>query len=323
MRFAFAAVALLTIGAAGRADDYIQGSDGFFYLNGQAYTRSLVQSAGYYRCGYYYPGSSYYTYALVVNPYPKPPAFTENWRVEAVRFLKAREDRIEYEAFLRAAGLPMNTLYPSTYGQLTGSVSTQTGYNVGLGQTINPFAIDLNQLAAGSLLLAQQGQASADAARGEFTGLTDRSIVASSDLARIAARRDAIVAFSKMINDPPSTQKTDFTLSFKGGALREVAPTPQQAPPATLQERLITATKSCTACHSGAKIEGGFDLAKFGLPGGIDPDLILERISRPVGDPKHMPKDGPMLSSDDRLALFEAASIVRRKSPEVLPVPKK
>jgi hypothetical protein len=76
--------------------------DGYWAYNGSYYTRTLYESYGYWRCGVYYPGSRYYTYAVANYTPPAAatvatPSYKPGWR-EALLEVAAQRDRLRAEA---------------------------------------------------------------------------------------------------------------------------------------------------------------------------------------------------------------------------------
>jgi mono/diheme cytochrome c family protein len=72
---------------------------------------------------------------------------------------------------------------------------------------------------------------------------------------------------------------------------------PQKAEP---KHVAIMNANKCATCHSGAAPKGGLTLGKLADLTGDQKLAIIDRITRPAGDPKRMPQGGKVLSVEDQ-----------------------
>jgi hypothetical protein len=328
-------VAVVTIGPA-NADGYVPLSSGLFqWSDGSLWSRAWVPGGGYYSGGCYYSTPGYFKYSYA-GAYKAPVITVEKADdfgvlAKAVAARDAVQSRIRLnQQFVEAAGkLGFGPI--SGYGSYGGGViigtgsplvgafgvntSTIYGYQNSLAQTIDPFRVNLDQYFLQAAQLAQGAQDSAKQAHSEFSNNVNLAADRAAQLSTIAARRDAVVAFAKLLDGPPvqSSSTYKFTVGPGGKLSAEPGSGTEQLPPPkarTLSERWNVSAQKCVACHhgqAGEKKDGGFALADFpALP--ADKKLnVLARLRLPEGDPKHMPKDAKPLSAEEFRDWVDAA----------------
>lgn len=315
MRLIISTLALLLFAATAKAD-YIQGPDGYWYSNGHAFTRTWVSGSHYVSCGRLYQTAGYYTYTPVVvaAPVATVPAYTPNWKSDLIKFLEVREDRIAYENSLRAIGLSVPGGYAQPNSALYGTfgVNTSTVYGhqpQSLAQYANPFAPNLDQYFLQAFQLAQGAQEATTAANQQFNGSLQLTADRAAQIAGINARRDAVIAFSKMLDGPPSATSSSSIFKIEGGKISpaETLPPPKDAA-GTLQQRWNLSAQRCATCHFGTKLEGGFDVSLFPKMAPDKQIAVVARMVLPKGDSKFMPKGGEPIPSAEISAWFEVMS---------------
>lgn len=315
--------------------------DGSYWMwNHYQYTRSAYSTPGYYYCGYYYPGVTKYNYTLYQAPMAQIKVYggDANIIANAVaardvvrnRIIESQQAYTNLIGAVKSANLDQALPYYATgtyqsaystplYGSYGVNTSTVYGYNASLAQTINPFAVNLDQAFLSYAQLAQGQIDSSKEISTAFGATINSAATQSAQLSGIAARRDAIVAFSKMLDGPPSSSNTIYRfsvapggkISMEPGTPLEQLPGPRAKLTGNLQERWNQAASSCVKCHHGDKgerKEGGFALAEFPNFSPEQKRNVLARLELPASDPKHMPKGGPPVSLDEYRAWVELAT---------------
>lgn len=348
----YAILFLLLFAASVRADSIAIGTlngDGYTYqgnglwqwTDGSIWQRSYVQP--YYYGGYYYQG--YYKYSYYgAGAYPKPTAQSGAQIIaKAVAARDAVRSEIigranDYQSLIeaiKAAKLdqdlgPLPALqgygnqqygqhgYNSAlYGTFGVNTSTVYGYAPSLSQTIDPFRLNLDQHFLSAFQLAQGAQDSARTANTEFNASLTNAANQSAGLSGLTGRVAALERLSKLVEGPPLSTNTQMLFKLDGSGKVspvEVLPAPKQfSPDGSLQSRWNLSAQKCATCHSGAKIEGGFDLAKFGTMAPAEIDTVLDRIELPVSDAKHMPPKVE-LTADEKIAWHQAAREARKQA---------
>jgi len=315
IRFVLALLVGLSIAVSVKADSYVQGTDGYFYLNGTAHSRTWVAGSTYLNCGRYYQSAGYYSYTPVVVAAAQVPAFTPNWKSDLIKFLAHREDEQSYVAALKAIGLnPPGYVVPqqsALYGTFGVNTSTVYGYQQSLAQYADPFKPNLDQYFLQAFQLSQGAQDASKDALQAFHGTVQLTAEQAARIAAINARRDAHVAFAKILDGPPSASSSSTLFQLKNGALSpvEVLPSPKgEALTGSLQQRWNMSAQRCSACHYGNKVEGGFSVDKFpSMP--ADKQLpVVSRLMLPKSDPKFMPKGGDPIPPEELRAWIEVLS---------------
>lgn len=350
MRFAsfvLATLFLTLLAASACASTYTLATDGYYYLPGstQAYTRTSAWTPGYYYysggCQFYQAGYYSYTYTPY---YPAKPstAYGPDWKIEHAKIAAAqvkadanfRQSLADYAAYqksletlglnrgpwggypsLLAGGvgyLPTNSLLAGTFG-----INTSTIYGYApqsLSQTVDPFKVSLDQAFLSAFQLAQGAQQAGTQANSEFNNTLTNAANRAADLSGIAARRDAIVAFSKLLDGPPVTSNGSVTVNFGPAGKANATPAqPTSGQNQSLAEKWnASANARCAACHfgsAGERKDGGWSVADLSNP------HIMTRLLLPKEDPKHMPKNGPALTTEE-LALWAQAIAASQNEPK-------
>ena len=294
---------VLLLPSVSRGSDYVLASDGYYWLDSVAYTRTYVNGHSYYSGGRCYWSPGYYSYSKVVIN--KPATNPNDWRQEIA---KAARERLEHQNFLESlkfAGLDA----PRTavnYG-VGGYGSLQIG-NYGVsGNTIYGTQQSLISLSdvynSGDLAtfyqqasrLAENAQSLAGQANLSFS---DRLAQYQAGQAKVAE----IVALGQLLQSmrTQSATKTEAKLEFKfnkDGKL-EVLPEPK-VEDGDVFKKWNTSAQRCSNCHFGVRenIKGGFDISTFPRMTRDQQMAVIGRLMLPKSDPKHMPKDGTPLSA--------------------------
>lgn len=304
------AALLLAVPVSSRADDYVQGADGFFYLNGVAYTRTFVN--GYYYiergCRYWYPGS--YSYTKVVKTAATNP---NDWRQEIA---KAARERLEHQNFLeslRFAGLNApaqpNVLggYGSSHSIGTYGAQGNTVYGYSLNSIADLYgSTDLNALYLQAARLVQGAQSLAGQGSADFAGLVNAEGANRARVAEIIAKGQAAEKALQALNGPPVKveQKTQFT--FRIGA--DGKPVIEESDPVVAPRVDVFKTwngqaQVCAQCHFGDKaaLKGGFDISSWpSLPMSKKLEYVQTRLlSKDPAKIMPPPGKGPSLKESD------------------------
>lgn len=256
-------------------------SDGFYYYQGYStpYTRTVVPA--HYSNGCYVQAAYQYSPAPVQPQVPLP-AYTPNWKSDALKYAEARDDYNAYLLTLKQLGI---TGQVQGYYQLSAiNASTQYAYSF---QSLASLYNDSNQ-AALQQAYAQNVQSAL--ALGDKALLGHQSIIAldSTGRARVAeilAKGQTAAQILDALKGPVTqTQTVD-------------QPTIQpQAKSEELLEFQAIVGKNCASCHSGTTLKGGFDISNY-LTASIE---VKNRVWRRIisTDVKvMMPPTGPRLTS--------------------------
>ena len=330
LRFAFIAVALAFVGAAS-ASDYVY-RDGYYWHGSTPYTRQLVQTPGYWSCGRYVAGQTYYQYtqaaytphAAKLPDYRDPNALSKLLDIAAERS-KAQsallKDRADYDNFANAVkllGLEGNFRYPSVdpfarmpyasgtaligpngyvidghaYQHFGAQASTVYGYS----QLANVYSPDLNQLYLQAAQLTQSSINAGQTANQGFQALVTDQAAAQAKVEELKAKREFAMAMLQSLSSEPklAAQGVQFRITPQGAfEAKTDQATPEQVQ-ALRKEFTAVKTQLCASCHSGAKKAGGFDIASWSSLSPADRDrIIMERLTT-ADESKRMPrtKDG-------------------------------
>jgi len=320
------ALVLMVLSISQVKAQYVLASDGYYYNGGQAYTRISTWVEGYYYrsgCGYaYYPG--YYTYSY--TPYYAPKlAYGPGWKE---RLITAGEQLADHNAYQQAFSEYMSKVgYQPTslislrgynngvYGNFGLNTSTLYGFNVlptGLSQYAGTQYLQIDpekQLLTFQQTVNDSGSAFFGALK-DTGGLVDRAITGQQlNQDREARRRLVSNAFADYLRsvDPPvqTTSSLKFTRSATTGGAAALPPIPPVAPTVegnhkSLQDRFNLTASRCADCHYGDKKEGNWTLTDLSNPN------ILDRLIRPMTDPKHMPKGGQVVTIEELQTWREA-----------------
>lgn len=286
MRFLVAALACLIAASGVHAQDYVYRS-GFYWLNGNAYNRTLISTPGSYYygrngCVYQYPSVSSYSYTpvptpsvtnnITVNP-PATPKYTPDWKIDVLKYKTAKDDQDAFLAALRALGI--NGQDPPAQGGATAAVTSQfyTGGNSLYGYTYNSMKeaygqLDVNALYQAAARLAQGAQQYGSEATSNHAALVQQAGDNQARIAEITAQASASALKLKALEPLPST-KTVTTIT--GTSSQPVIPQGVTTAVANVNApqdmkgfvARISDTNSCGACHTGANPKGGLDISKW------------------------------------------------------------
>lgn len=310
MKALFAVLTVIVLASACVADDYVFRNGYYYYGHGtDAYTRTLVQAPGYYYCGRYYPGASYYQYQLA--PYKAPLTSADpHWRI---KMLDIADKKLEQAYFIEAAkvlGLEgaISQGTQTYYGQGQSQSYTSTGntaygyqtkyldlYGSTPSQEFQQYARLSETLINGATgIAAQFGQ---DAAK-----LSEIEGANRAKIAQILAERDYMLALNAAVKGGTTKLETK-TYQFKTG-------TPQpQAQPKDLRGLFEqSATNRCLSCHSGNKKEGGFDVTQFPAMNAQQQMKVIERMTT-SDEARRMPRTpagaaGPRVPTEEVQAWY-------------------
>lgn len=261
---------------------------GYWTFGGNYYTRSLYQSPGYWSCGVYYPGSSYYTYQQV-NYYPPqtytPPVQQPFDVDQAILKIKADQQKtIDFIAKLKAAGLSVNDLPPGSIPpqylqggyngyslaghyynyQVPVTASTLYGYNLKdiaalYGST------DLNQLYLQAQQLAQGSQRLTSEATQGFQQLVGQAGENAAKIAEIQTKGQVAAALIKAMEGTPSAQYKGYSFRVSpGGVVEKMENNVDPNTKKDLQNQLAALVgQFCAQCHTGKAPKGGFDISTY------------------------------------------------------------
>lgn len=293
----FALLATAFVGSPVYAQDYVY-RDGFYWLNGNAYQRTLVSVPGSYYCShgcwYQYPSSSYYTYTqvAVVTQQTEVPKYEKGWQTAIANAAAAKAD---YAAFQKA----LTTVFPEYTTGVTASANVYTGGQTAYGyvpytyQTVKEAygSLDINQLYQAAARLASSAQQYGSQATSEHAGLVQQAGDNAAHVAEIHAKKEAILALARAIAPEPSTKTTTTvqsgTIQDASGVQNVQVPVP--ADPAFVANVI---SPNCASCHS-ATTPGGpkakLDLTKWSTLSEETKDEARRRILLPVTDKDHMP----------------------------------
>lgn len=179
---------------------------------------------------------------------------------------------------LSSAGYNGNTVYGYTYANAAEAYGT-TDLNV-LYQSANRQTVNAQQLA---------GQAAT-----EFNGLVDKAGSNAARIAEIRAKLELGKQLLDSIKGTPEVRTEQRVFTFGPGP----ASTEPAVQPRVTEFVKLAGPASCMACHSGNKLEGGFDVTK--VPQMKAGDIIAKVMPRLVTDDpaKRMPKGGPALTGE-------------------------
>lgn len=227
----------------------------------------------------------------------KQKASAYNWR-EAITTIE--KQKIETAAFLQALGSVSGRGNAAVYGSPGGvSIEGQISSYPVQGQSlygVQSYAthplIDLNAAFNTQGKLAAQLSAGAQATAQDAADLTSLAYQLESNRQTQIAAFNAIQAVAQGPAPQPVAQSMVFrATSGPNGVVIEPVPQGQEAAgPAANPGGLAVLEASCASCHSGANVQGRFDLAKIDQLSVSNWDDLLERLDLPPEDPKAMPR---------------------------------
>ena len=308
------------------ADGYADLGAGYYERGGQYFTRTpYVYSTGGYRYGYYgYSAPSYAWWwryvpagipASSLTPYSSDAAFVDFAKSREtiqgkIALRKAQDDG--FIAKMKLLGItppyPQLPAYEANHsssvygnngslqlGSYGSSGSTIFGYqNTKYTQVADLYSpIDTAVLFQQSAALVRGAQGLAGDAN---TALSSRLQEINAGMARVAeikAQSDADLAklralqVNRITTTVNTTSPTVLTPPAAPQGPAVMPPVAEDGPAATRVLASATAKTECYGCHSGMRVEGGFNMAKA-MP--AEQWLkVANRATLPLADPKHMP----------------------------------
>lgn len=240
--------------------------------------------------------------------HPKKAAEPYNWR-KAITTIEAQ--KVETAAFLEALQTisppqqqPMGYVQQSSYGAL-GYASTLQGELATFGpqgQTLYGVNSVVQQTPPWdrNVLMHQRGQLTEQLqafARADAQDLSDLNATAHAQAMR---ERELEITTSSILQAQRGNQPAPVNQVFRFSATTTptgqvvIQPDQPQGPPAMPQfeaANLLGVMQSrCASCHSGANVQGKFDVGKLATLNAEQRDDIAKRVSLPPDDPNHMPK---------------------------------
>jgi mono/diheme cytochrome c family protein len=308
----------------GSAEGYTY-RDGYWWLNGQAYTRARVQESYYYwhrNCRYLayrwvwaYTPVSGVTTTKVINP------SEDGWRDKLLDIAKQRD---QYEGRMRTSAVEHNEFvesvkllgmegnfrwngygYEMAYAQNPGAAiaAAQQAYSqfptpqgnsvYGYRELADVYGnVDLGALYNQAMRLREQSYGNESKATSEVHGLVDGL---GSNIAKIkeieAKGQAAAAALSASAAKDRATVLREFWSTYDSRTKGAPSPaTPSQGQPQAAQAGSLQGIiqQKCAACHNSEKKNGGLDLSNLAQITEAQTNKILERIIHP--DPtKRMP----------------------------------
>ncbi len=308
-------------------DGYSQGSDGLWYKNSVAYSRTRVYDGtvySYNSYGQYVPYRSYtYSYVPVsinkttIVQQLKPPAFVPGWKEKALDIAKQRD---EYQSYLKTLdvlgfhgqpyGYNMQSYniqgshsYPMSPAIQLGSYGVQG--NTTYGYTYNTLkemygTTDMNVLYQQSARLTAGAQSLAKEANTDFSGLVGQAGTNAARVAEILAKAQA-ASIALRAARADSSVRIQTSSSGTLPVPTFVPPTPGGDPGTggASSELSIRGAKvflenvgvpKCASCHSGKTLKGNFDILAYPNMSAEQKELVWNRIFTHDRD-KMMPRD--------------------------------
>lgn len=337
-----AVVALLGLVPAAEAGSYVLGADGYYWKDGVAYKdhgywyQESYTAYTYSSCGCYkYPYTAwrwkwYYDYRPVQLDARKVDRrdviALAAQRDKAVLGIAADQSYVAGTvSLIRELGLSQNFRLPN-YGdgvfvgrryagaEVYGKPLDQRVVEFSQTESVDAFnTIDLN------LPFQQQGQALKQL--GELLGISDANFSARLGQGIAGAREIAVVkengriAVELLKASQPSAVKVETRVfgTVKGGNGPAAEPIP--GPAIASRPTFASVAKTCVQCHSGAQLNGGFDITTY-HPSTASLDLRA-KVERYVTAPQGCPKNGKPLSE----AAVWALVVPVRGDQEPLPAP--
>jgi hypothetical protein len=339
---------LLTAGFA--TADYYNGyqEDGYTYAGGgywvkgaDYYTRREVNYTGYrtaynYGYAYRYP-QVYYYYEYLAASKPVSSLTPQSSDSEWIDFLKQREriqgkiatNEQEKKAFVeRLKAIGVTPPFPGLPGYELGGLPQIPGYSAVSGSTLYGYGhnaysysqvadiygtLDPNILMQGSVAMARESNASATAATSLMNGALNNISAAAERLQ--AQRLEGEIAIQKIRAVTPNRVTTTINgKTAEPTVMPKIPPLPNV--PAVgggdgpFSPRYVAAaTNACITCHAGKDSKGGFDMTSKLLTA-EQKAKVIDRVTRPTTDPKHMPqtadgKPGRMLTAKEIVDLLD------------------
>lgn len=335
IRFLSAIVAVILLTTAVGATDYAF-SNGYWYANGQAHTRTQYYQPGYGGCCgyYYYSYTPYYAPAAPAYAAPTTTYSDADWRTKILDLAIARDKAIlgerakaleqtYYLDAISALGLKGNFAIQG-YGQ---HVAYGTGYqshqsqpyfatqaSTIYGYTYHDLAkiygdTDLMQLYQTAGRLTDNAQKFGNEANGNFSALVNSAAEQRARQLEILAKAEAFARGMRALEEKKVVIENRGSGFVIPGVPQVPNGPPAQVPvnEAGLQQLGAIMQAKCGDCHSGAVVKGGLDLTQWNSFDRSRKGKIWERLIEQNPE-KMMPraKDGGpgQRLSREEIALF-------------------
>lgn len=274
-----AVILTLTLATVTHAGDYVLGKGGFYWSNGQAYTRSLVSEGYYYRQGCYtYYAPAKYEYTPVINR-------ADFWELIGTAVVADKENASRLEA-LRLLGYSGQSNAYGGYSQtLAFYGQTAAVYNPRFAEPVDANALLQNYL----LGVREVNAAGADALNG---AKAVASQVAEQDAQ--SQYRAFILKLAETAR-PSATVKTEVRTQQSTNLPTVVQPNVHALGRAEVP---AVAQASCLQCHSGANAKGGLDMSDWGKLTPKQYGRMTARVMDGTMPPAAAVKDGSAVAVD-------------------------
>ena len=300
--------------------------DGYWWLNGQAYTRTRVQEPYYY----WHRGCQYTSYRWVWSYTPVSGVTTttvinpseDGWRGKLLDIAKQRD---QYEGRLRSSAVEHNEFvesvkllgmegnfrwngygYEMSYAQYPGAAiaAAQQAYSqfptpqgnsvYGYRELADVYGnVDLGALYNQTMRLREQSYGNESKATSEMHALVNDLGENLAKIKEIEAKgQAAAAALSASAAKDRATVLKEFWSTYdsrtKSGGVGPPPAAPQAPQAAQAGSLQAIVQQKCVACHNSEKKNGGLDLSNLAAVNTAQTNKILERIIHP--DPtKRMP----------------------------------
>lgn len=241
---------------------------------------------------WYQPYHYRYGYWAYYNEYRKVTSVKDpDWRSVLAKYASKirlnNEEHLSFMESVRALGLEGAgaSIYNNYQAQVVPQGQTVYGYSY--NSVTDVYGIDLNVLYQQAARLVQNAQDYAAQAHAGHTTAVDRAGERAARAAEILAKAQLLKAV-----DVPQTRVETKEFRFKVGSDGKV------------EESVVALSipsGKCSKCHSGAKLEGKFDINTFHK---LDQDG-KERVWKRVLNGEMPPKDEPQLTATERKAFFQ------------------
>jgi mono/diheme cytochrome c family protein len=266
----FALVLMIGVSTIQANDTYTNGyvdggytyNDGYWWKDGQSYTRQLVYGQGYWRNGCYYYGQGYYQY----TPYARVTYQDPDWKTRLLDIAKQRDkyegeirknqhEQVNFLEAVKALGLEGNFGWngygatpPGHYGAgygagytLQGQVLYGANATTQYGNSFNAVAqiygnpVDMNQLYQAAAQLTQGAQRLAGDAHGQFSTLVGQEGTNQQRVAEILAKGQVAQQVFKSLEGAPASDVKGFSFKLEqNSSSTTTVPPPDDANPGDL-----------------------------------------------------------------------------------------
>ncbi len=281
------------------AANFTYSSDGYWYYNGQSYTRQYVaptynSSTCCYSQGYWY----YVPYKITQNIDYKDPNYLDKF-AEILLYKSKAETRIREDAFKKqnflelAQALNLNNVpvngqtplnsYTSSYGYTQNYIPTgNTIYQVQHATQLYG-DLDPNQFMQASYRLNEALIKSASQGNTEFGTIVNQALDYHAKMADVIAKNEAWKSYLASLNQ----YKTQTSVT-------QVTPQPQlqYMPQADSGRNQVFAQlkQDCISCHDQKTTKGGFQVDSFLSMDQASKFRVISRLLMPSSDAKAMPR---------------------------------